>query len=58
MSKKILMIDDDDELVESVKILLEAKGYEFLSAPSSAEGFEMERTAFSHSPRCYDDSRQ
>jgi CheY-like chemotaxis protein len=35
------MIDDDDELVESVKILLEAKGYEFLSAPSSAEGFEM-----------------
>ena len=41
MSKKILMIDDDDELVESVKILLEAKGYEFLSAPSSAEGFEM-----------------
>ncbi|MEQ8168210.1 MAG: response regulator [Candidatus Eremiobacterota bacterium] len=40
MSKKILMIDDDDELVESVKILLEAKGYEFLSAPSSAEGFE------------------
>jgi len=41
MSKKILMIDDDDELVESVKILLEAKGYEFLSAPSSAEGLEM-----------------
>lgn len=41
MSKKILMIDDDDELVESVKTLLEAKGYEFSSAPSSAEGFEM-----------------
>jgi CheY-like chemotaxis protein len=41
MSKKILMIDDDDELVDSVKTLLEAKGYDFLSAPSSAEGFEM-----------------
>jgi len=41
MSKKILMIDDDDELVDSVKTLLEAKGYEFLSAPSSAEGFEL-----------------
>jgi CheY-like chemotaxis protein len=41
VSKKILMIDDDDELVESVKTLLEAKGYSFISASSSDEGVEM-----------------
>lgn len=41
MSKKILMIDDDDELVESIQIILESRGYSFISAPSSEEGFEM-----------------
>ncbi|MEQ8223192.1 MAG: response regulator [Candidatus Eremiobacterota bacterium] len=41
MAKKILMIDDDIELVESIKTLLESRGYEFLSAPSGIEGFEL-----------------
>lgn len=41
MSKKILMIDDDDELVESIQMILESRGYSFISASSSEEGFEM-----------------
>jgi len=41
MAKKILMIDDDDELVESIKTLLESRGYSFISASSGDEGFEM-----------------
>ncbi len=41
MAKKILMIDDDDELVESIQTLLESRGYTFISASSGDEGFEM-----------------
>jgi two-component system alkaline phosphatase synthesis response regulator PhoP len=37
---KILMIDDDADLVEAFGSLLEAKGYEFISAPNGKEGLE------------------
>ena len=37
---KILMIDDDPDVVLAVQIPLESAGYEFYSAGSSAEGLE------------------
>jgi len=40
MSKKVLIIDDDDELVESIQILLESKGFAVISANSGATGLE------------------
>jgi DNA-binding response OmpR family regulator len=36
--KKILMIDDDTNLVDVVRLVFEAKGYEFSAAYSAAEG--------------------
>lgn len=36
--KKILMIDDDANLVNVIKIVLETKNYEFDSASSASEG--------------------
>lgn len=38
MSKKVLMIDDDLDLTESIVNLLEAKGYKVDSAPNGTEG--------------------
>jgi selenocysteine-specific elongation factor len=38
--KKILMIDDDVNLVNVIKMVLESKNYEFLPAYSAAEGME------------------
>jgi DNA-binding response OmpR family regulator len=38
MSKKILIIDDEIELVNLVKIRLEANGYEVVAAHSGLEG--------------------
>ena len=38
--KKILMIDDDVNLVNVVMMVLQAKGYEFEAAYSAAEGLE------------------
>lgn len=43
MLKKILIIDDDVDLVESVVNLLEANGYEVYSAANGAEGVEKAR---------------
>ena len=40
MLKKILIIDDDVDLVESVVNLLEANGYEVDSAANGADGVE------------------
>lgn len=37
---KILMIDDDPDVILAVQIPLEAAGYEFSSAQSGAEGLE------------------
>jgi CheY-like chemotaxis protein len=39
-SKKILMIDDDDNLVNVVGLVLKAKNYQFEFALSAAEGLE------------------
>ena len=40
MAKKILMIDDDINLVDVVKMVLEAKDYLFYTAHSAVEGLE------------------
>jgi CheY-like chemotaxis protein len=37
---KILMIDDDPDIVEAVRIPLEAVGYDFYAAISGSEGLE------------------
>ena len=37
---KILMIDDDPDIVVATRIPLEANGYEFYAASSSSEGLE------------------
>ncbi|MFC2036859.1 response regulator transcription factor [Chloroflexota bacterium] len=37
---KILMIDDDPDIVEAVRIPLEAVGYDFYAAGGSSEGLE------------------
>lgn len=37
---KILMIDDDPDVIMALQIPLEATGYEFFSAGNSAEGLE------------------
>ena len=41
MSKKILMVDDDPDFIEATSTLLEAKGYEVISAGNGKDGFEM-----------------
>jgi CheY-like chemotaxis protein len=38
--KKILMIDDDVNLVQVIKMVLEAKGYSFAEAHSASEGLQ------------------
>ena len=40
MSQKILMIDDAINLVNVVKMVLEAKDYQFFTAHSAADGLE------------------
>ena len=39
-NEKILVIDDDPDLVEVIRLILEAKGYEVFAAASGAEGLE------------------
>lgn len=39
--KKILLVDDDIDLLEQNKILIESQGYEVISANSSKEGWEV-----------------
>jgi CheY-like chemotaxis protein len=39
-NEKILVIDDDPDLVEVIRLTLEASGYEVFSASSGAEGLE------------------
>jgi two-component system, OmpR family, alkaline phosphatase synthesis response regulator PhoP len=41
MSKKVLMIDDDPEFVEAISNLLDAKGYEVVTASNGADGAKM-----------------
>ncbi|MDD5109466.1 MAG: response regulator [Candidatus Omnitrophica bacterium] len=40
MSKKVLIIDDDSDFVEAISTLLEAKGYEVITAPEGKTGVE------------------
>jgi len=40
MAKKVLIIDDDPDFVESIVNLLEARGYEVQSAANGQEGLE------------------
>jgi DNA-binding response OmpR family regulator len=41
--EKILIIDDDPDIVESTKVVLESRGYKVISAPSGKEGLKMTR---------------
>jgi two-component system response regulator VicR len=40
LQKKILMIDDDENLVKVIRLVLESKNYHFESALSAAEGLK------------------
>jgi len=40
MAKKVLMIDDDPEFIEAITNVLDAKGYEVVSASNGKEGVE------------------
>ncbi|MDD5131888.1 MAG: response regulator [bacterium] len=40
MAKKVLIIDDDAEYREATTTLLEAKGYEVITAENGEQGFE------------------
>lgn len=44
MGKRILIVDDDPDLVEAVSMLLEAEGMEPLAAYGGEEGLEAART--------------
>jgi two-component system alkaline phosphatase synthesis response regulator PhoP len=44
MAKKILIVDDDPDLVEAVSIILESKGYAVAAAYGGVEGLEKART--------------
>ena len=39
-AKKILVVDDDPDIIDAVKTLLEAKGYQVADAMSGEKGFE------------------
>ena len=40
MTKKVLMIDDDPEFIEAITNVLDAKGYEVVSASNGKDGVE------------------
>jgi len=40
MAKKVLMIDDDPEFIEAITNVLDAKGYEVVSANNGKDGVE------------------
>jgi two-component system alkaline phosphatase synthesis response regulator PhoP len=44
MAKKILIVDDDPDLVEAVSTILESKGYEVAAAYGGVEGLAKART--------------
>lgn len=41
MAKKVLMVDDDYELVEAISNILDAKGYDVVSANDGKQGIAM-----------------
>jgi DNA-binding response OmpR family regulator len=40
-NKKVLLVDDDLDLLEQHKLLFQSKGYEVVTADNSKEGFEI-----------------
>src|SRR3990167_1237142 len=40
VAKKALIIDDDADLIEALKLVLESKGYEVHSAPEGESGYK------------------
>ncbi|RLA78009.1 MAG: response regulator [Deltaproteobacteria bacterium] len=44
MAKKILIVDDDPDLVEAVSSILESKGYDVVAAYGGVEGLEKAKT--------------
>ena len=44
MSKKILIVDDDPDLVEAVSMILESKNYDVAAAYGGVEGLEKAKT--------------
>ena len=44
MAKKILVVDDEPDLVEAVSIILESKGYAVVKAYGGGEGLKKART--------------
>jgi two-component system alkaline phosphatase synthesis response regulator PhoP len=44
MAQKILIVDDDPDLVEAVSIILESKGYKVAAAYGGVEGLEKVKT--------------
>lgn len=44
MAKKILIVDDDPDLVEAVSMILESKNYEVSAAYGGIEGLEKAKT--------------
>lgn len=43
MAAKVLIIDDDADIILSIQTILEAYGYEVISSPTGQEGFEKAR---------------
>ena len=44
MAKKILLVDDDPDLLNAVRMILEAKNYEVAAAYGGVEGLQKART--------------
>ncbi len=42
--KKVLLVDDDVDLLEQNKLIMESKGFEVVTAESAKEGFETFKT--------------
>jgi CheY-like chemotaxis protein len=40
-SKKILIVDDDEDIVDSMRIMLESAGYQVIAASSGEEGLKV-----------------
>jgi len=40
VSKKIIIVDDDPDIVESMRIVLEKEGYDIITASNGKEGLE------------------
>ena len=47
MAHRILMVDDDHEMVALGKLILEREGFEVVSAYSGKEGLDIFSTSFS-----------